>query len=55
MAVMQLLLLVEERWGIWLPEGDLLPENLDTVRAFARVLARRLEGADSAAGSRRAL
>ena len=56
MAVMQLLLLVEDRWGVWLPEGDLLPENLETVRAFARLLARRLEeGEGGALGSGRAL
>ncbi len=56
MAVMQLLLLVEDRWGVWLPEGDLVEENLETVRAFARVLARRLEEAgDGAFRSDRAL
>ncbi|HZR81792.1 MAG TPA: acyl carrier protein [Candidatus Binatia bacterium] len=43
MAVMQLLLLVEEKYGVWLPESDLLPENLESVRSFARLLARRLE------------
>jgi acyl carrier protein len=56
MAVMQLLLLVEDRFGIWLPEADLLPENLETVRAFAHVLARRLDESESdACGSDRAL
>lgn len=56
MAVMQLLLLLEERFGIWLPEGDLAPENLESLRALARVLARRLReagGEEGALGSAR--
>lgn len=43
MAVMQLLLLIEERFGLWVPEADLLPENLESVRSLARLLAHRLE------------
>ena len=46
MAVMQLLLLLEERFGIWLPEGDLVPENLTSVRSLTRLLARHLEEND---------
>ncbi len=42
MAVMQLLLLVEERFGLWLPEADLERENLESVASLTRLLARRL-------------
>jgi acyl carrier protein len=42
MAIMQLLLLIEEHFGLWLPEGDLSRENLASVRSLAGVLARRL-------------
>jgi acyl carrier protein len=42
MAVMQLLLLIEQHFGLWLPEADLLPENLQSARTLAALLARRL-------------
>jgi acyl carrier protein len=42
MAIMQLLLLIEDRFGLWLPEADLLPENLESARTLAALLARRL-------------
>lgn len=48
MAVMQLLLLIEDHFGLWVPEADLLPENLESVRALARLLARRLAERDGA-------
>lgn len=43
MAVMQLLLLIESRFGLWLPEEDLVSENLASVRALAHLLGRRLD------------
>ena len=45
MAVMQLLVAIEDRFGLWLPESDLVPANLESVGALARLLAERLRGA----------
>ncbi|MEW6268524.1 MAG: phosphopantetheine-binding protein [Thermodesulfobacteriota bacterium] len=42
MAVMQLLLLIEDRFGLWLPEEDLTHENFASIRTLARAVARRL-------------
>jgi acyl carrier protein len=42
MAVMQLLLLIEDRFGLWLPEEDLTHENFASVRTLAGAVARRL-------------
>jgi acyl carrier protein len=36
LAVVQLLLSVEERTGIWVDEADLTPENLESAEALAR-------------------
>lgn len=36
LAVVQLLLAVEERTGIWVDEAELTPENLESARALAR-------------------
>jgi acyl carrier protein len=43
MAVMQLLLLIEECFGLWLPESGLTRENLTDVRSLAVVVAQHLE------------
>jgi hypothetical protein len=42
MAVMQLLLLIEESFGLWLPESGLTRENLRDVRSLAGVVATHL-------------
>lgn len=36
MAVIQLLLAVEEQTGIWVDEAELTPENLQNVESLAR-------------------
>ena len=36
LAVVQLLLAVEERTGIWVDEADLTPENLENAETLAR-------------------
>lgn len=36
MSVVQLLLAVEEKTGIWVDEADLTPENLETTVTLAR-------------------
>lgn len=41
MAIMQLLLLIEDRFGIWLPEEDLTRENFACIRSLAVALIRR--------------
>jgi acyl carrier protein len=41
MAVMQLLLLIEDRFGLWLPEEDLTRENFACIRSLAAAVARR--------------
>lgn len=41
MAIMQLLLLIEDRFGIWLPEEDLTRENFACVRSLALAVIRR--------------
>ena len=38
MAIMQLLILVEEEYGVSLPEGALTRENFTTVRQLARLV-----------------
>jgi len=46
MAVMQLLLLIEDRFALWLPEEDLTHENFASIRSLARAVARRLAERD---------
>lgn len=38
MAIMQLLILVEEEYGVSLPDGSLTRENFSTVRQLARLV-----------------
>jgi acyl carrier protein len=42
MAVMQLLLLIEETFGLWLPESSLTRESLRDVRSLSAVVASHL-------------
>jgi hypothetical protein len=42
MATMQFLVLIERRFGVWLPESELTPGNLASVRKLAVVLGREL-------------
>jgi len=46
MAVMQLLLLIEDRFALWLPEADLTHENFASIRSLAQAVARRLAERD---------
>jgi acyl carrier protein len=48
MAVMQLLLLIEERFGLWLPESGLTRESLRDVRSLAGVVAHHLADGERA-------
>jgi acyl carrier protein len=47
MAIMQLLLLIEDSYGLWLPESDLSRTNFASVRALAGVLHKRLSERES--------
>jgi acyl carrier protein len=42
MAIMQLLLLIEQKFGVMLPESDLSRENFNDIRSLARLLEKRL-------------
>jgi len=41
MAIMQLLILVEEEYGVTLPESDLTRQNFSTVRGVAGLIRAR--------------
>ena len=48
MAIMQLLILIEEEYGVVLPEGELTRQNFSTVRSVAGLI--RARAADSMKG-----
>jgi acyl carrier protein len=41
MALLKVLLFIEARFGFWMPDDDLVPENIRTVRALAAYIYRR--------------
>jgi acyl carrier protein len=43
MALLKVLLFVEAEFGFWMPEADLVDENLATARALARYVCRQRE------------
>jgi len=45
MAIMQLLILVEEEYGVELPEAELTRQNFSTVRHVAGLIRARTAGA----------
>jgi len=44
MALLKVLLFVEAEYGFWMPDEDLVEENIATPRALANYLCRRLSG-----------
>lgn len=42
MAIMQLLLLVEQEFGALLSEADLVRDNFETIRSLARLIVARI-------------
>jgi len=42
MGVLELILFIEETYGVSVPDEDTLPENLDSVERIVRYLERRL-------------
>ena len=41
MALLKVLLFVEAEFGFWMPDEDLVPENLTSARALAHYIFRR--------------
>jgi acyl carrier protein len=41
-GILEVVLFLEETWGITVDRGDLAPENLDTVNALAAYVSRQL-------------
>lgn len=39
LGVLQLVALIEQRYGFTVPDDDLVPENFDTIRAIAAFVA----------------
>ncbi len=44
-GVLELVLFVEETWGLTVDHEDLLPENFDSIEALAGYVARRVAAA----------
>ena len=41
MALLKVLLFIEAHYGFWMPDEDLVAENIRTARAFAAYICRR--------------
>jgi len=41
MALLKVLLFIEAQFGFWMPDEDLVAENIRTARAFATYICRR--------------
>ena len=41
MALLKVLLFIEAQYGFWMPDEDLVEENIKTPRAFANYICRR--------------
>ena len=41
MALLKILLFIEAQFGFWMPDEDLVAENIRTARAFATYICRR--------------
>ena len=41
MALLKVLLFIEARYGFWMPDEDLVAENIRTPRAFATYICQR--------------
>ena len=52
MGVLELIMFIEQRFAITVPDDQALPENLDSVERIARFVRARLDaGEDAATGS----
>ena len=50
MGVLELIMFIEERFGVKVPDEDTLPENLDSVGRISDYVRGRLEGAEAQRG-----
>ena len=41
MALLKVLLFIEAHYGFWMPDEDLVADNIRTARAFANYICRR--------------
>jgi acyl carrier protein len=41
MALLKILLFIEKQYGFWMPDEDLVEENIASVRALANYIGRR--------------
>ena len=41
MAFLKIMLFIEARFGFWIPDEDLVPANIGSVRALANYICRR--------------
>jgi acyl carrier protein len=48
MGVLELIMFIEERFGVTVPDEDTLPANLDTVDSIVRYVQERLAGSTTA-------
>jgi acyl carrier protein len=51
MGVLELIMFLEQRYGVAVPDEDALPENLDSVDAIVRYVEARLAAGGAAARS----
>jgi acyl carrier protein len=42
MALLRIFLFVESEYGFWIPDEDLVPDNVGSVAALARYVAKRV-------------
>jgi len=47
MGVLELIMFIEQQFGVTIPDEDTLPENLDSVSRIVRYVGGRLEGASA--------
>jgi len=47
-AVLSVIFFIETEFGLTIPDEDLLPENISSVHAATRYIAKRLNGSDPA-------
>lgn len=45
MGVLELIMFIEEKFGVAIPEEDTLPENLDSIERVVSYVSNRLSGA----------
>jgi acyl carrier protein len=48
MGVLELIMFIEQRFGLTVPDDQALPENLDSVERIARYVRGRLEAVEGA-------